>query len=242
MNDVVIKFENVTKKYKLYKNDRKRFLGLFSNKVEHEEKRAINNLSFSIKKGETVALLGKNGAGKSTILKLITGVSFPNEGNIVVTERVSALLNLTSGFNPEFTGRENIYLKGQLLNIPKEEIEKKEKDIIEFAELDQYIDQPERTYSNGMKSRLGFSINVNISPEILIIDEALSVGDKQFRQKCEKLINEIVKKDDVTLLFVTHEADVARDFCKRGIVMNEGKRVFDGDIDKAIREYDKIIS
>ena len=239
---VVIKFKNVTKMYKLYKNDKKRFLGLFFKNVKYTEKKAVNDVSFEIKKGESVALFGKNGAGKSTILKLITGVTFATKGEIEVDGRVSALLELTSGFDPEFTGRENIYLKGQILGIPDKEIRKLEPEIIKFAELDDYIDQPVRTYSSGMKARLGFSINANINPEILIIDEALSVGDEDFRRKCVAKVNEITSKKDVTLLFVTHATNTAKDFCKRGIVMKKGKAIFDGDIDNAIAEYDKILN
>ena len=242
MNDeVVIKFDKVTKTYKLYKNDKKRLLDLLFKNVKCKENKAVNNVSFDIKKGECVALFGKNGAGKSTILKLITEVTYPTKGTITVKGRVSALLELTSGFDPEFSGRENIYLKGQLLGIKDNEIKELEKDIIEFAELGEYIDQPVRTYSSGMKARLGFSINANIRPEILIIDEALSVGDEAFRRKCVKKVNEITSKEDVTLLFVTHAINVAKDFCTRGIVMSHGKAIFDGPIDDAINEYDKII-
>lgn len=240
-DEVVIKFDKVTKTYKLYKNDKKRLLGLFFKNMKCKENKAVNDVSFNIKRGECVALFGKNGAGKSTILKLITEVTYPTEGTIEVNGRVSALLELTSGFDPEFTGRENIYLKGQLLGIKDKEIKELEKDIIEFAGIGEYIDQPVRTYSSGMKARLGFSINANIKPEILIIDEALSVGDEDFRKKCVKKVNEITSKEDVTLLFVTHATNVAKDFCTRGIVMKKGKAVFDGPIDDAIKEYNKTI-
>lgn len=240
-DEIVIKFDKVTKTYKLYKNDKKRLLGLFFRNMKCKENKAVNNVSFNIKRGECVALFGKNGAGKSTILKLITEVTYPTEGTIEVNGRVSALLELTSGFDPEFTGRENIYLKGQLLGIRDKEIKELEKDIIEFAGIGEYIDQPVRTYSSGMKARLGFSINANIKPEILIIDEALSVGDEDFRKKCVKKVNEITSKEDVTLLFVTHATNVAKDFCTRGIVMKKGKAVFDGPIDDAIKEYNKTI-
>ncbi len=240
-DEIVIKFDKVTKRYKLYKNDKKRLLGLIFKRIKYQENKAVNEVSFNIRKGECVALFGKNGAGKSTILKLITGVTYPTEGNIEVHGRVSALLELTSGFDPEFTGRENIYLKGQILGIKDKEIRELEKGIIDFAELGEYIDQPVRTYSSGMKARLGFSINANIKPEILIIDEALSVGDEAFRKKCVKKVNEITSKEDVTLLFVTHATNTARDFCTRGIVMKKGKAIFDGQIDDAINEYNKIL-
>ncbi len=241
MQETVIKFKNVTKIYKLFKNDKKRLLSIFLKNIEYKEKKAVDDVSFEIKKGESVAIFGKNGAGKSTILKIITGVTFPTKGEVTVNGRVSALLELTSGFDQEFTGRENIYLKGQILGIKDSEIKKLESEIVDFAELEEYIDQPVRTYSSGMKARLGFSINVNIKPEILIVDEALSVGDEAFRKKCIKKVNEIIQKEDVTLLFVTHSTNVAKDFCKRGMVMKKGKVVFDGEIKEAIKNYDKII-
>ena len=241
MSDVVVKFNHVTKMYKLFKNDKKRLLYVFCKKIKYQEKKAVNNVSFEIHRGEAVALFGKNGAGKSTILKMITGVSFPTEGKIEVKGRVSALLELTSGFDPEFTGRENIYLKGQLLGLKDTEIKELEQEIIDFAELDEYIDQPVRTYSSGMKARLGFSINVNIRPEILIVDEALSVGDEEFKNKCINKVNEIVNQENVTLLFVTHSTTMAKEFCKRGIFMKKGQVIYDGDINEAIKEYEKTV-
>ena len=241
MGENVIEFKKVSKIYKLYKNDKRRLLAIFFKKIPYKEKKAVNNVSFDIKRGEAVAIFGKKGAGKSTILKMITGVTFPTTGEINVKGRVSALLELTSGFDPEFTGRENIYLKGRILGLKEEEISKLEPRIVKFAELEEYIDQPVRTYSSGMKARLGFSVNVNIEPEILIVDEALSVGDEAFKKKCTKKINEIIEKDNVTLLFVTHSTGVAKEFCKRGIVMKKGKLVCDTDIDEAIEKYKESI-
>lgn len=241
MKNIVIKFKNVTKMYKLYKNDKKRLLSLFCKKIKYKEKKAVNNVSFEIQKGEAVALFGRNGAGKSTILKMITGVCYPTSGNIEVKGRVSALLELTSGFDPEFTGRENIYLKGQLLGLKDKEIKELEDEIIEFAEIGDYIDQPVRTYSSGMKARLGFSINVNIKPEILIVDEALSVGDEAFKNKCIKKVNQVIGSGDVTLLFVTHSTNIAKEFCSRGMVMQNGVITFDGNIEEAIEKYNETI-
>ena len=237
----IIEFKNVTKIYKLFKNDKKRFVSLFFKNIKVKEKRAVDNVSFKINKGEAVAIFGKNGAGKSTILKMITGVTFPTEGNVTVNGRVSALLELTSGFDQEFTGRENIYLKGQILGLKNKEIQELEQTIIDFAELEEYIDQPVRTYSSGMKARLGFSINVNIKPEILIVDEALSVGDESFKKKCIKKIKEIILQENVTLLFVTHSTSVAKEFCSRGIVMKQGKIIYEGEIKNAIDNYNKTI-
>ena len=239
--DIAIEFKNVCKTYKLYKNDKQRFKAIFFKKTPHKAKKAVDNVSFVIKKGESVALFGKNGAGKSTILKMITEVTYPTSGEIIINGRVSALLELTSGFDPEFTGRENIYLKGQILGLDNSEIEKLESTIVNFAELEEYIDQPVRTYSSGMKARLGFSINVNVEPEILIVDEALSVGDEEFRRKCIKKINELIQKENITLLYVTHATKTAKDFCKRGMVMQTGKLMFDGDVEEAMQIYNDTI-
>ncbi|MBQ4104478.1 MAG: ABC transporter ATP-binding protein [Clostridia bacterium] len=239
-NDVVISFQNVSKEYKLYSSNRARLLGIFVKKVPYKKKKAVDNVSFTVERGDSVALFGKNGAGKSTILKMITGVTFPTTGDIKVKGRVSALLELTSGFDQEFSGRENIYLKGHILGLKDSEVKALEDTIIEFSELEDYIDQPVRTYSSGMKSRLGFAINVNIKPEILIVDEALSVGDAAFKNKCKEKVNDIIKNDNVTLLFVTHQTAVAEEFCKRGIVMKDGKLLFDGEVAEAAKKYDEL--
>ena len=241
MGNTVIEFKNVTKTYKLFKSDRQRFKSIFSRKASYKKKVAVNNLSFKIEKGESVALFGKNGAGKSSILKMITGVAYPTSGEITVNGRVSALLELTAGFDPEFTGRENIYFRGQLFGMSNAEIKELEPEIVDFADLNDYIDQPVRTYSSGMKARLGFAINVSIKPEILIVDEALSVGDSEFKKKCLEKINQIVGEKDVTFLFVTHSAGVAQSFCKRGMVMRQGKLLFDSNIEEAIDFYKKTL-
>lgn len=237
-NNVVVKFDNVTKLYKLYKNDKARFKGLFSSKVKYKENKAVKKLSLEVRRGESVALFGRNGAGKSTILKMITGVCFPTEGEVTVDGKVSALLELGAGFDPESTGRENINFKCSLMGMTEEEIAEVEPDIIEFADIGDYIDQPLRSYSSGMKARLGFAISVNARPDILIVDEALSVGDKAFQKKCKDKVAEIMADERVTLLFVTHSLKTARDFCRRGVVLERGKKLFDGDIDEAIEFYD----
>jgi len=237
-NPIVIKFTNVTKIYKLYKGDRARFKALFSSKVKYKEKKAVNNLSFEVHRGEGLALIGRNGAGKSTILKMITGVSYPTEGEIFVDGKISALLELSSGFDIEANGYENIRLKCSLMGMTDEEIEEVLPSIVEFADIDEYIDQPLRSYSSGMRARLGFAISVNSKPDILIVDEALSVGDKAFRKKCTAKVNEIMSDSNVTLLFVTHSLKTAKDFCTRGIVLEKGTMLFDGDINKAIEFYD----
>lgn len=238
--EVVVEFKNVSKVYKLYKSDKARFKALFSKRTKHKVKRAAKNLSFQIHRGESVAFFGRNGAGKSTILKMVTGVTYPTEGEVIVKGQVCALLELGAGFDPESTGRENIRLKCSLMGMTDEEIDDVENDIVEFADIDEYIDQPLRSYSSGMKARLGFAISVNSKPEILICDEALSVGDKDFRRKCREKVAEIMADERVTLLFVTHSTTTAKDFCKRGLVMQKGKLMYDGDINDAIDFYEEM--
>lgn len=236
----IIVFKNVSKNYKLFNNEKDRIKSVFSFQQKYISKQAINNISFCINKGESVAFFGRNGAGKSTLLKMVTGVIHPSSGKIRVNGRVSAMLELMVGFNAELTGRENIFLRGELLGINKNEIKNAEKDIVDFADLGDYIDQPVRVYSSGMKARLGFAMNININPEILIVDEALSVGDESFRIKCNKRIDEMVN-GGATFLFVTHSAAAAKKFCKRGIVLRSGKIVFDGNINDATVFYNNML-
>ena len=241
MSEPIIEFRNVSKKYKLYSGNRQRLLSIFSKRVKVKTKDAIKDMSFVVERGEAVALLGKNGAGKSTVLKMITEVCFPTAGEIIVNGRVSALLELTAGFDPELTGRENIEMRGITMGLSKEEIVALEPDIIAFADVGEYIDQPVRSYSSGMKARLGFAINANVKPEILIVDEALSVGDETFRKKCLDKVNQLISDENVTLLLVTHSTNMARQFCKRGMILDSGKILFDGNIDDAIAKYDDIM-
>jgi teichoic acid transport system ATP-binding protein len=234
---VVVSFDHVSKLYKLFRNDKLRLMSVFSKKVNYIEKWAANDVNFTIEQGDSVAIFGSNGAGKSTVLKMVTGVTFPTKGNVVVDGRVSALLELTAGFDPELSGRENLFLKCQLMGMRDKEIVAVEQIIIDFAEIGDYIDQPTRTYSSGMLARLGFAISVNTDPEIFIVDEALSVGDARFQEKCLHKVQEIIARNHVTLLFVTHAIDTAAKFCSRGIVMKNGQVVFDGHIDDAVRLY-----
>ena len=207
--------------------------------VKYGDFTALDNISFNAMPKNFTMIVGPNGAGKSTILKMITGVAFPTKGEIYVKGKVGALLELSAGFDSESTGRENIYLKCSLMGMGDEEIKEKEKSIVDFADLGDYIDQPLRSYSSGMKARLGFAINTNTNPDILIVDEALSVGDKEFRKRCKDKITEIMADKSVTLLFVTHSLTMAEDFCERGIVLEKGKKIFDGAINDAIEFYDK---
>jgi len=232
-----IKFTNVTKTYRLYKSDQARLLSVFWPRVHSETVTANNNVSFKIQRGESVALIGRNGAGKSTTLKIITGVTIPDSGTVEVYGRVSALLDLSAGFDAQLTGRDNLRLRARLWGLTPAEIEDRMDDIVEFAELDQYIDQPLRTYSSGMRSRLGFSFASSLDPDILILDEVLAVGDREFHVKSLERMKEILAKHNITLLFVTHSIDSARQFCERGIVMQHGAIWFDGPIENAIAFY-----
>lgn len=237
---IVIRLKHVRKHYQLFKDEKQRLFRTMLGLQPTEVKKAVENMSFTIHKGESVALFGQNGSGKSTILKMITGVTYPTEGQIHVDGRVSALLELTAGFDGELTGRENIYFRGEILGIPKEDIRKMEPEIVEFSELGPYIDQPVRTYSSGMKARLGFAINVSVKPDILIVDEALSVGDTNFSNKCLKRVREIVDSG-TTFLLVTHSLTTAKQFCKRGLVIERGRLMFDGDVIEAAYFYDKVL-
>lgn len=240
--ELAIKFDHVFKTYKLFNNDRERFFSIFWSRKKRSQITLINasnDLSFEIKRGEAVAFLGHNGAGKSTALKMVTGVTFPTKGTVTVNGHVSALLELKAGFDGSLTGRENISLRGQAIGLSAKEIAAIEPKVVDFAELGVFIDQPVRTYSSGMKARLGFAFAVSSDPEILVVDEALSVGDKRFKQKCYARVREIMEKDDVTVLFVTHASSAAKEFCKRGIVLERGTKIFDGPIDEAIAFYNE---
>ena len=226
----VIEFENVVKNYYLYKSGRERFKAMFTGNRGVRQHPALGGVSFKIYAGESVGFIGRNGAGKSTILKMITGVSYPTSGDVTVRGKVAALLELTAGFSPEMTGRENITMKGYLLGLTDADIAEIEDDIINFADLGEYIDQPVLTYSSGMKMRLGFAININIHPDILVVDEALSVGDSRFRKKCRKAIKALIDTG-VTVLFVSHSADALKSTCERAIYLKDGGVEFDGTVD-----------
>lgn len=236
MKNTIIEFHHVSKEYVLYKNDRERFWSLFHKKKTLKKHQALNDINFTIGEGEAVAIIGNNGAGKSTLLKMITGVTYPTMGEVVVKGRVAALLELTAGFSGDLTGRENIRLKGNILGLSAKEIQVMEEPIIAFADLGEYIDQPIRTYSSGMKMRLGFAININIKPDILVIDEALSVGDAAFKKKCKQKIAEIIA-EGITVLFVSHDKSSVKELCQRALYLQKGTLVFDGSVEDALKLY-----
>lgn len=238
--DNVISVKDLSKVYRLYDKpiDRlKESLNIF-HKSYHKEYYALNNLSFDIKRGETVGIIGINGAGKSTLLKIITGVLTPSGGNIEVKGKISALLELGAGFNMEYSGIENIYLNGTMMGFSKKEIDKKLDDILAFADIGDFVYQPVKTYSSGMFVRLAFAVAINVEPDILVIDEALSVGDVFFQQKCYKKIKELAGKS--TVIIVSHDLNAMTKFCERIIVMSAGEKVFDGEPNEAIAKYFKL--
>ena len=234
---IAVRFDHVSKTYKLFRNDKQRLLATFSKRVSYDTVNASDDLSFECRRGEALALLGDNGAGKSTALKMITGVCFPTSGTVEVHGRVSALLELSAGFDMRLSGMENIQMRCQLWGLSPEDSKHLIPEIIEFSELGKYIDQPMRTYSSGMRARLGFAFASSIRPDILVVDEALSVGDRKFSKKCRDKVRSIMKDEGVTVLFVTHSIDMAKEFCTQGIVMEHGRAVFSGPIDEAVKHY-----
>ncbi|MDY5577684.1 MAG: ABC transporter ATP-binding protein [Lachnospiraceae bacterium] len=238
MSEVVIKAENLTKMYKMYDKPSDRFKETFSigKKNYYKEFYAMNNVSFEICEGETVGIIGRNGSGKSTLLKMLTGVLNPTSGLINVNGKVSALLELGAGFNQEFTGMENIFLNGTIMNIPRSEMEKRVPDILAFADIGEHINQPVKTYSSGMFVRLAFAVAINVEPDILIVDEALAVGDTHFQLKCMDKFVEFMKAGK-TILFVSHDINSIKRFCKRSIWLNQGTLIMDGNTDEVTDHY-----
>lgn len=240
-NEVVIKITDLVKEYKMYSRKKDRLLeAIVPGYQKHIKFRAMDNLNLEIKKGEVLGILGKNGAGKSTLLKMITGVVSPTSGNIEINGKISSLLELGTAFNPELTGVENIYQHGQVMGLSDKEIKEKENEIIEFADIGDHLYQPVKTYSSGMFARLAFACAINVEPDILIVDEVLSVGDVAFQLKCFKKFEQF-KKSGKTIIFVTHNiADVLKN-CNRAIILEHGKKTFDGDVKTGVDKYKKII-
>lgn len=240
--DIAIEVKNLTKIYKLYDKPMDRLkdsLGL-AKKGKFKEHRALNNVSLSVKKGETVGIIGTNGSGKSTILKIITGVLSPTEGEVNVDGHISALLELGAGFNMEYNGIDNIYLNGMMIGFSEEEIEKRMDAILEFADIGDYVYQPVKTYSSGMFVRLAFAVAINIDPEILIVDEALSVGDVFFQAKCYHKFEEFKKKGK-TILFVSHDLSSISKYCDRAVLLNQGVLLGEGTPKKMIDIYKQVL-
>lgn len=255
-NHLMLKIENVSKVYKLgeiggttlrdeiqrlkakifRKEDPTKKIGA-KNYNKGERFKALDNISFQVKRGERIGIIGHNGAGKSTLLKLISRVTGPSDGKIYLNGRVASMLEVGTGFHPELTGRENIYMNGAILGMTKKEIDAKMEDIIEFSEVRQFIDTPVKRYSSGMYVKLAFSVAAHLDSEILIMDEVLAVGDMAFQNKCLKKMRDVSENDDKTILYVSHNMSTIKQLCNRVIVLDKGKIIFDGDVDTGVAKY-----
>jgi lipopolysaccharide transport system ATP-binding protein len=240
--DIVIDVKNLSKCYHIYEKPGHRLnqMLLRGRKKLYREFWAAKDVSFEIKKGETVGIVGQNGSGKSTLLQLICGTLNPTSGSINVNGRVSALLELGSGFNPEFSGKENVYLNASILGLSKEEIDARYNEVLAFADIGDFIDQPVKTYSSGMLMRLAFSVAINVDPDILVVDEALAVGDDLFQRKCFSRI-EYMKNSGVTILFVSHSASQVITLCDRAILIDKGKLLAINEPKFIVNKYHRMI-
>lgn len=230
--------DNVSKRFKVYydkPNTLKERL-VFWNKTKVNYHQVLKNINIDIKKGETVALIGVNGSGKSTLLKLMTKIIYPNKGRITTNGKLTSLLELGAGFHPDFSGRENIYFNASIFGLTKKEIDERLDNIIEFSELEHFIDNPVRTYSSGMYMRLAFSVAINVDADILLIDEILSVGDEHFQNKCFNKMLEL-KNEGKTMVFVTHSMDSVKKLCDRTIWLKDGKIKMDGNTNDVVEKY-----
>ena len=237
-----IEVRNLYKKFKVQYDKpttlKERIVSLFKkSNIEYHE--VLKNINIDIKKGETVALIGTNGSGKSTLLKLMTQILYPDSGTLETNGKLTSLLELGAGFHPDFTGRENIYFNASIFGLSKKEIEKRIDEIIEFSELENFIDNPVRTYSSGMYMRLAFSVAINVQADILLIDEILAVGDQHFQEKCFNKLKEL-KKEGKTIVIVTHSMNQVKQFCDRAVWLYKGEVRKDGPVDEVLEEYLKV--
>lgn len=239
--DVAIEVKDLYKNFTVYydkANTIKERLIRFG-KGKKEEREILKGINLEIKKGDVVGLIGINGSGKSTLLKLMTKIIYPTKGTVETQGKLTSLLELGAGFHPDFSGRENIYFNASIFGLTKKEIDKRLDQIIEFSELQNFIDNPVRTYSSGMYMRLAFSVAINVDAEILLIDEILSVGDQHFQEKCFKKIEEL-KAEGKTIVFVTHGMGAVKRFCTRAVWLHQGEIKMDGKTDEVINEYIKV--
>ena len=256
MSDVVIRVENLSKKYIIGHQKQERYTALrdvISNgaksfwqgltgdrKIKQdvsEEFWALKDINFEIKQGDRVGIIGRNGAGKSTLLKILSRITEPTSGKISIKGRVASLLEVGTGFHPELTGRENIYLNGAILGMDRSEIKKKFDEIVDFAEVEKFLDTPVKRYSSGMYVRLAFAVAAHLEPEILIVDEVLAVGDAAFQKKCLGKMEDVAEKEGRTVLFVSHNMATIQNLCQRTIYLNQGLLVSDNQTQKLISEY-----
>lgn len=237
-DDVVLSVRNVSKCFEMYEKPVHRlYQTLFAgHKRFYKEFWALRDISFDVHRGECIGIIGRNGAGKSTLLQIITGTLAPTTGEVKLKGRVAALLELGSGFNPEFTGRENVYLNGSILGLTREEIDARYDEILAFADIGEFIDQPVKTYSSGMMVRLAFAVQVMVDPDVLIVDEALAVGDAAFQRKCYARMDALQARG-VTILLVTHDMETVKQRCNRAILLTSGRTMFDGNALEAVFQY-----
>ncbi len=244
MSKTAIEVDNVSMKFNLSREKvdslKDYIFKTIKREIQYNEFWALKNVSFSVEKGDRVGILGLNGAGKSTLLKVISGVFKPTEGHVDKHGKMGPLLELGAGFDPQYTGKENIYLYGAMLGYTKKFIDSKYDEIVEFSELQKFMDVPVKNYSSGMKSRLGFSIATVVEPKILILDEVLSVGDAKFRKKSEKKIMSMFDSG-VTVLFVSHSLEQVQRLCNKAMILEKGKLIAYGDIDPISEQYSKMI-
>jgi ABC-type polysaccharide/polyol phosphate transport system ATPase subunit len=233
-----VEFQGVSKSYPIYASpgDRLKELLTFNRKQCHRDFWALHELSFEVRRGETFCIVGENGSGKSTLLQMVAGILQPSAGTVQVNGRVSALLELGAGFNPEFTGRDNVFLNGSILGLSTRQIEQRYRDITEFAEIGEFINQPVKTYSSGMVVRLAFAVAINVDPEILLVDEALAVGDIYFRQRCMRKVHEL-RQAGVTILFVSHAVGDVKAIGDRTMWLDHGRMIDIGETDRVISKY-----
>lgn len=249
-SDIAIKVENLSKCYHIYDQPRERLKQMILPRLQRavgkqprqyfREFWALKDVSFEVEKGETVGIIGRNGSGKSTLLQIICGTLNPTSGSIQTSGRIAALLELGSGFNPEFTGRENVYLNAAVLGLTKEETDQRFDEIADFAEIGDFIEQPVKTYSSGMMVRLAFAVAINVEPQILVVDEALSVGDELFQRKCFSRI-EAIRASGATILFVSHSGAQIIELCDQAILLDSGKKIFAGPPKEAVGLYQKLL-
>lgn len=219
----VIKVENIEKSFRVFydKGRSMKEVVLFRNRRKYENREVLRDINFSVDKGEAIGIIGENGCGKSTLLKLMTRIIYPDKGRITIEGRVSSLIELGAGFHPDMSGRENIYTNAAIFGLGKKEIDSRIDEIIAFSELEEYIDNPVRTYSSGMYMRLAFSVAINVNADVLLIDEILSVGDAHFQEKCHEKLDEL-KKSGVTIAIVSHDLGSIKSFCDKAIWINNG--------------------
>lgn len=239
MMNVIIEINDIVKSYKLYDKPADRFKEAIHpfKRIYHKEFVALNGINLSVEKGDAIGILGRNGSGKSTLLKMITGVLTPTSGDIKVNGKISAILELGAGFNPEYTGRENIYLNGLMMGHNREKMNEKIESIIEFADIGDFIDQPVKLYSSGMFARLAFAVSINVEPDILIVDEALAVGDTRFQTKCIDKMKEL-KRNGTTILFVSHASEQVKRFCNKAVWIKNGEIEIIGDSSEVVDRYE----